>query len=160
MGRCNMSTPEVYEIWEGKAYIYMQETANDQPGRCYAIEGNPGDVIIVPPGWAHATISADSEQPLVFGAWCVRDYGFDYKDVRAHKGLAYFPKVGKDRKITWEKNPNYEATTFEVKGPRIYIELEIDPSKPIYTQYLEDYERFMFVVNPRIKADIWEKFIP
>ena len=62
------STPEVYEIWSGKAIIYMQETAQDQPGRCFAITAEPGDVVIVPPYWAHATISADPEQPLSFGA--------------------------------------------------------------------------------------------
>ena len=28
------STPEVYEIWSGKAIIYMQEYAEDHPGRC------------------------------------------------------------------------------------------------------------------------------
>ena len=34
---CGMSTPEVYEIWQGKAIIYMQETAKDNPGRCFAV---------------------------------------------------------------------------------------------------------------------------
>ena len=31
------STPEVYEIWNGEAVIYMQESATDEPGRCYAV---------------------------------------------------------------------------------------------------------------------------
>jgi glucose-6-phosphate isomerase, archaeal len=30
------SPPEVYEIWDGAAYVYMQEHAADDPGRCYA----------------------------------------------------------------------------------------------------------------------------
>lgn len=34
---CGMSTCEVYEIWSGAAYIYMQETALDNPGRCFAV---------------------------------------------------------------------------------------------------------------------------
>jgi glucose-6-phosphate isomerase len=38
------STPEVYEIWSGKAIIYMQETSDDQPGLCFAVVANPGDV--------------------------------------------------------------------------------------------------------------------
>lgn len=41
--------PEVYEIWSGRAIILMQETANDDPGRCYAVEAGPGEVVIVPP---------------------------------------------------------------------------------------------------------------
>lgn len=82
------STPEVYEIWSGKAIIYMQETANDQPGRCFAVTAQPGEIVIVPPSWAHAAISADPDQPLTFGAWCVRDYSFVYTGIRRHKGLA------------------------------------------------------------------------
>ena len=61
---CGLSTPEVYEIWAGTAVIYMQEHDGDDPGRCFAVEALPGQVVIVPPGWAHATISADPEQPL------------------------------------------------------------------------------------------------
>lgn len=56
---CGWSTPEVYEIWTGKAVIYMQESGQDDPGRCFAVEAGAGDVVIVPPGWVHATISAD-----------------------------------------------------------------------------------------------------
>ena len=75
------STPEVYEIWKGNAIIYMQESAEDDPGRCFAVYAKPGDIVIVPPGWPHATISADTEKPLTFGAWCDRDFGFDYDDL-------------------------------------------------------------------------------
>lgn len=57
------STPEVYEIWSGEAIIYMQEQAEDQPGRCYAVHAKPGEVVIVPPYWVHATISANPEIP-------------------------------------------------------------------------------------------------
>lgn len=45
------STPEVYEIWNGEAVIYMQESATDEPGRCYAVYAQPGDVVVVPPYW-------------------------------------------------------------------------------------------------------------
>ena len=31
------SPPELYEIWQGKAIIYMQEFVADDPGRCFAI---------------------------------------------------------------------------------------------------------------------------
>ena len=66
--------------------------------------GKKGQVVIVPPGWAHCTINAKPDESMMFGAWCVRDYGFDYQDIRKHKGFAYFPKV-KGEKIVFEKNP-------------------------------------------------------
>lgn len=156
---CGMSTPEVYEIWSGKAYIYMQENAKDSCGRCYAVFGSPGDIIIVPPGWAHSTISADTNEPLVFGAWCVRDYGFDYEDVREHKGLAYFPIIS-DSKIEWIQNTLYKPEKIVLKAPRVYEELNIVKGIPIYTQYEQNRCLFDFVTNPFKYSEIWDDFIP
>ena len=154
------STPEVYEIWSGKAIIYMQETANEQPGRCFAIKAQPGDIVIVPPYWAHATISADQEQPLTFGAWCDREYNFEYEDVRIHKGLAWFPVIADDGIIEWQKNQNYLSCELIVKAPESYAQLRINPEKSIYTQFEEDPERFLFVPQPQLIKEIWKDFIP
>lgn len=154
------STPEVYEIWSGKAIIYMQETTDDQPGRCFAVTAGPGDVVIVPPSWAHATISADPEQPLTFGAWCVREYGFEYEGVRAHKGLAWFPVITPFGTIGWMNNPNYRESGLILKSPGIYSQLRIEPDKPIYKQFEEDPEKFLFVAQPQQFAIIWNEFVP
>lgn len=154
------STPEVYEIWSGKAIIYMQETANDQPGRCFAVVAKPGDVVIVPPYWAHATISANPEQPLTFGAWCDREYGFEYDGVRAHKGLAWFPVISEKGEIEWQKNPNYLDSKLIIKSPEIYSQFGIETGKPIYTQFEENPLKFEFVPQPQFAARIWKKFIP
>jgi glucose-6-phosphate isomerase len=154
------STPEVYEIWSGKAIIYMQETAEDQPGRCFAVYANPGDVVIVPPNWAHATISADAGQPLTFGAWCDREYGFEYDGVRAHKGLAWFPVIVPNGKIEWQKNPNYTESELIVKSPEIYTLLGISPGISIYRQFEENPEKFLFVPQPQLVKKVWEIFIP
>jgi len=154
------STPEVYEIWSGKAIIYMQETAKDQPGRCFAITALPGDVVIVPPSWAHATISADPEQPLTFGAWCDRQYGFEYEAVRAHKGLAWFPLISETGEINWHKNPNYSDSDLIVKTPEIYAQFGIETGKSIYEQFEQDPFRFEFVPSPQIMTEKWIAFTP
>ena len=154
------STPEVYEIWSGKAIIYMQETAKDDPGRCFAVEAGPGEVVIVPPYWAHATISAEPNQPLTFGAWCDRAYGFEYEDVRAHKGLAWFPIIDHEGKITWQKNPLYNECELIEKSPEDYAFLGIKKGISIYRQFEEDNERFQFVPFPEKNWKEWENFIP
>lgn len=154
---CGASTCEVYEIWSGAAYIYMQETAEDDPGRCYAVLAYPGEVVIVPPGWAHCTIVADITQNLTFGAWCVRDFGFDYTGVRQHGGVAWFPIVREER-VEFVKNPAYRTESCTVKRPRQYGEFGIVPGKPIYTQFREDPDKFLFVPRPGL-AD-WSGFIP
>ncbi|GAB3419837.1 glucose-6-phosphate isomerase family protein [Niabella aquatica] len=155
------SPPEVYEIWQGKAIIYMQEFAEDNPGKCYAVVAEKGEVVIVPPTWAHATISANPAIPLVFGAWCDREYGFEYEKVRAHKGLAWYPLLDEENNITWQPNPNYMKSEIIIKKPGDYYkDFSIEKGIPIYTQFQQDHEKFQFVSKPQLKADVWKAFIP
>ncbi|MGC8625371.1 MAG: glucose-6-phosphate isomerase family protein, partial [Phycisphaerae bacterium] len=72
------SPPEIFEIWHGKAIIYAQQRAQDDPGRCVAVVAKAGEKVVVPPGWAHCVINADPTGRMAFGAWCDRQYGFDY----------------------------------------------------------------------------------
>lgn len=156
---CGYSTPEVYEIWEGEAIVYMQETAEDNPGRCYAVYGRAGDVIVVPPYWAHCTVNANPAFHMVFGAWCVRDYGFDYAGVRRHGGVAFFPTVEEGR-ILWERNPAYSAGKLVEKEPERYRELGLKRGIPIYCQYEKQRNLFSFVTRPQNAAECWKEFIP
>ena len=157
---CGWSTPEVYEIWDGEAVIYMQETAEDQPGRCFAVYAGPGDVVIVPPYWAHATISANPAKPLTFGAWCDRDYGFVYDGVRRHGGIAWFPLLNEGNQLYWEKNNAYQTTELIRKRPEIYSQFGIEPGESIYQQFREDPDKFLFVSNPGLRAEAWKDFTP
>lgn len=157
---CQMSTPEVYEIWSGEAIIYMQERATDDPGHCYAVRAKAGEIVIVPPGWAHCTINASKTDRMIFGAWCVRDFGFEYDEVRAHNGLAFYPKFVADGTIIWENNPNYQANQLIEKSPREYIEFAIDSKLPIYQQYEQDKSKFDFVVRPDLCKDRWVDYFP
>ena len=154
------STPEVYEIWSGSAIILMQEKAKVNPGRCFAVYAQVGEVVIVPPFWAHATISADSRVPLTFGAWCDRDFGFEYSDVRALGGLAFFPTLDQDQNITWKENTSYANQKLTIKSPRLYNDFDLEPQKPIYTQFEEDQDRFQFVVRPDLYHEKWIDFVP
>ena len=156
---CGLSTCEVYEIWSGAAYIYMQESGKDDPGRCFAVYAEPGDVVIVPPGWVHATIVGDVSQNLTFGAWCVRDYGFDYDDVRAHKGIAWFPQVIEGR-CEWVANETYKPSEIVVGTPRDYTEFGLRRGVPIYQQFVENPDLFLFVSKPDTAKDLWEAFEP
>lgn len=155
-----MSTPEVYEIWNGKAVIYMQETVEDRPGRCFAVYAGPGQVVIVPPGWAHATISADPGKQLVFGAWCDRAYGFEYEGVRKHGGLAWFPVLDGEDRLQWQANPNYRRSELVCKEPGDYRVLNIVPGEPIYSLFGKDPGNFAYVAYPQLALPAWEHFIP
>ena len=156
---CGASTCEVYEIWDGVACIYMQPSGGDDPGDCFAVYGRAGDVIIVPPGWVHATVNACPDEPMTFGAWCIRDYGFDYRDVRRHGGIAWFP-LSEGTGLTWVKNPAYRSGTLTEKDARDYPEFGLVRGVPIYRQYTERRDRFSFVTDPRSFASLWENYRP
>lgn len=156
---CGASTPEVYEIWEGRAVIYIQQSAEDNPGRCYAVYAEAGDVVIVPPGWVHATVNPDVKHNMTFGAWCVRDYGFRYEEIRRHNGIAYFPKVGRDG-IWWKPNPSYQGGKLVEKRARAYEDFGLKPGISIYTQFQENKDLFLFVARPLDYPKLWEKYEP
>ncbi|MCF6268394.1 MAG: hypothetical protein L3J41_01645 [Melioribacteraceae bacterium] len=154
------SPPEIYEIWRGEAIIYMQEFADDNPGKCFAVIAKEGDVVIVPPNWAHATISADQYQPLTFGAWCDREYGFEYDKVRAHKGLAWFPLISEGGEITWHANSNYKGSELIKKIPNDYSDFGIVKGEAVYKTFEKNPNTFQYVSKPYLKENEWEKFIP
>lgn len=154
---CNSSTCEVYEIFDGEAYIYMQESGEDEAGQCYAVHAKAGEVVIVPPGWVHATVNANINKNMTFGAWCVRDYEFDYDLVKKHKGIAFFPKV-KNNEIIWELNPQYQSGTLKVMNAIRYENLQLETGKPIYTQFQEEPDRFLFVSQPDKAKKVWDTF--
>ncbi|MDO9634374.1 MAG: glucose-6-phosphate isomerase, partial [Paludibacter sp.] len=108
----------------------------------------------------HATISADPLVPLTFGAWCDREYGFDYDEVRAHKGLAWFPVLNDLNEIEWMSNQNYEESKLIEKSPRIYTEFGIIPGKSIYAQFEADHAKFDFVPKPYLVENLWLDFVP
>jgi glucose-6-phosphate isomerase len=155
---CGWSTPELFEIWEGRAIIYAQERADDDPGRCFAVTAEPGDKVVVPPNWAHSVINADPQNQMMFGAWCDRQYGFVYDAIRAHQGLAWFPIVDDQNEVRWEPNPSYRPADLSIRSPRAYPELGLDPVAPIYEQFAKDPERVQWVSEPAQVAGVWSAF--
>ena len=150
------SPPELYEIWQGRAIIYMQEYVADDPGRCFAVLAGLGEKVLVPPGWGHATISASPDEPLTFGAWCDREYGFEYDAVRARKGLAWYPLL-QGSHIIWQHNTHYLPGRLQMITPRRYSEFGLT-DEPVYTQFITDPARFQFISRPDKVAELWHNF--
>ena len=152
--------PEIYEIWAGKAFVYMQEFAADRPGRCFAVKAGPGDIVVVPPGWAHTSMSADPKQHLTFGALCDREYGFQYEEVRRRHGLAWYALLNAHGEIYWEPNPKYEKSDLIICTPREYKDFRIERGRPLYSQFERDPTRFQWVSKPALVAERWKEFTP
>ena len=116
--------------------------------------------MVVPPGWAHAVINAGVTEPMLFGAWCDRQYGFDYSGVRAHGGLAHFPLVNANGGIDWVANQRYLARPLTRRRSRSYPELGLQADAPIYTQYRSAPESVEWVAQPQRMAELWTGFEP
>jgi glucose-6-phosphate isomerase len=159
---CGWSTPELFEIWEGRAIIFAQESADQNPGRCFAINANPGDKVVVPPGWAHSVINADPGNRMMFAACCDRQYGFVYDKIRERHGLARFPVFDAARNIAWEPNPSYRSSDLSsepsIRGPRPYPELGLHANTPIYQQFADNPESLQWVSEPALVASVWPAF--
>jgi glucose-6-phosphate isomerase, archaeal len=154
------SPPEVFEILQGQAIVYAQQSTNDDPGPCVAVTAGPNEKIVVPPGWAHCVINADPNQRMVFAAWCDRQYGFLYDGVRKHGGLAWFPVLDDRNRIDWRANPTYRPSELTCNPARIYPELDLDPNLSLYEQFLQKPDSLMYVSEPSRKADVWKDFLP
>jgi glucose-6-phosphate isomerase len=154
------SPPELFEILEGNAIVYAQQTAADDPGRCVAVLAGEGDQVVVPPGWAHCVINADPDRRMVFGAWCDRQYGFVYDGVRQHRGLAWFPVLAGAGGVEWRVNPHYRTNDLEIHTARKYPELGLSAGVDIYRQYLDNPESVQWVSEPARKAPLWSRFVP
>lgn len=154
------SPPELFEILEGNAIVYAQRSTEDAPGECIAVTASEGDKVVVPPGWAHCVINADTARRMVFGAWCDRQYGFVYEGVRRHGGLAWFPIVTATGAIEWLANPAYQASSLEVHAARVYPELGLTSEGDIYLQFLLDPESVQWVSDPARKQSLWGAFRP
>ena len=152
------SAPELFEIWEGRAIIYAQQFAGDDPGRCIAIEAGPGDHAVVPPGWAHCVINVDPHSHLVFAACCDRQYGFVYDQIRAHGGLAWFLMLDDQDEVFWEPNRRYSATPIINLRARSYSELGLSRNISIYDQFAQDPDSLQWISDPSRFANLWASF--
>jgi glucose-6-phosphate isomerase, archaeal len=157
---CGWSTPELFEIWEGRAIVFGQEKSGDDPGRCIAIAASPGEQVVMPPGWSHYVANADPDSVLIFGAWCDRQYGFDYTQMRAHRGLAWFPVLADGDAIRWERNPNYLPSNLECRKARTYPELGFSPIMPIYEHFQQNPESVQWISDPARFSTLWPRLEP
>ena len=152
------AAPEIYEIWNGVAFIYMQEFLADYPGRCFAVNAGPGDIVIVPPGWAHTSMSANTTEHLILGALCDREYGFHYEEVRRRHGLAWYALMDGRGEICWEQNPYYQKGDLIVCSPRDYRAFGVQRGRPLYSQFEDDFNKFQWVSKPALVRHLWKSY--
>jgi glucose-6-phosphate isomerase len=95
---------EIYEFWHGRGLVYMQDSATADVSDAIVVEAGPGDKVVIPPGWAHATVNV-GDVPMAFGAVYALDARLLYEPLRALQGTAHYVLADG----TLEPNPRYRA---------------------------------------------------
>ena len=106
LGHYHKNVGEIYIVLEGEAFCLMQKREKGEEGKisdAYFIKEKKGDVIAIPPRYAHFTINYSS-QDLKLANWSFKNCPFDYEPVRRKKGACYYYT-----KSGWIKNKNYEV---------------------------------------------------
>ena len=58
------------------------------------------------------------------------------------------------------KNENYDDCHLIIKEARDYSDFGIEKGVPVYTQFQNDPDRFLFVSKPETRKDLWENYEP
>lgn len=142
--------PEIYEVISGRAYWLLQRT-NQDPGKIeeiYLVEGEPGDKILMVPGFGHMLINAFRE-PLITSNWINDTFTYDYTPYRNLRGSGYWVVEGPNPDIVgFSKNQNYtEVPELKKLRPREIPELGIEKNTPLYN-FARNLEKLDFLSNP------------
>jgi len=95
---------EIYEFWHGRGLVYMQDRATPDVEDVIVIEAGPGDKVVIPPGWAHATVNV-GDGPMAFGAVYALEAQLLYEPLRQLQGTAHYVLADG----TLEPNPRYRS---------------------------------------------------
>lgn len=95
---------EIYEFWHGRGLVYMQDSATASVTDVIVVEAGPGDKVVIPPGWAHATVNL-GDSPMAFGAVYALEAQLLYEPLRKLQGTAHYVLADG----TLEPNPRYRT---------------------------------------------------
>jgi glucose-6-phosphate isomerase, archaeal len=141
---------EIYEIWHGRGLVYMQDSATAEVGDAIVVEAGAGDKVVIPPGWAHATVNL-GDSPMAFGAVYALEARLLYEPLRARRGTAHY--VLSDG--TLETNPRYRAVPEARRvAPHEVPELGIGRGRPLLHG---DLSRLDLVSRPERHLALWER---
>ncbi len=143
---------EIYEFWHGRGLVYMQDRATADVADVIVIEAGPGDKVVIPPGWAHATVNV-GDGPMAFGAVYALEARLLYEPLRRLQGTAHYVLADG----TLEPNPRYRSVPEARRQvPHEIPEHGIGHRRPALAGELGLLE---FVSRPERYPAIWERLL-
>ncbi|RLG43104.1 MAG: glucose-6-phosphate isomerase [Thermoproteota archaeon] len=129
--------PEIYQVHEGKAFYLLQKPSAKEHEILdfIVVEAEPGDVVVVPPGYGHVTVNP-SETTLIMSNIVFREVRSFYGPFERLRGAAYYYT---DEGFV----PNRRYSHI----PRIRFEKPIDRSEPLVLDFLNNEDNYSWLVK-------------
>ncbi len=153
--------PEVHEVWQGRALLYLQTEAAPDVTDVVAMEMGPGDKAVVPPGWAGLVANIGAE-PLALGSWRARECVPRYDALESLHGMAHFVLAG-DGPGAYRFEPNTRYRSVPVPRPvpaQDYPKLGLHKSEPMYTTFRRNPDSLRFMTRPQDHENVWTALYP
>lgn len=144
----NITYPELYEVLEGKAVFFLQDSEHNKIKDAIAIKAKSGDKIIVPPNYEHLIINI-GKTDLKICNWISRSFSSNiYKPFKMKHGFSYYA-LKRLFGIKWVKNPNYESILcLRFEKPNNFYNFNLQKGQPIY-KLLEQPSKLDFLKHPQ-----------
>ena len=143
---------EIYEFWHGRGLVYMQDSATADVSDVIVVEAGPGDKVVIPPGWAHATVNL-GDSPMAFGAVYALEAQLLYEPLRKLQGTAHYVLANG----TLEPNPRYrKVPEARRQAPHEIPRHGIGHGRPALSGELSLLD---LVSRPERYPEVWEQLV-
>lgn len=149
--------PEIHEIWNGRALLYLQKRAAPNPEDICVMPLAPGETAVVAPGWASLLVNIGVE-PLAVGTWRTSDCIPQHADLEALGGMAHYVVADRtDDGYTFEPNRRYSNSvpTPRKVMPRPLTDFGLGRGQPMLTTFRRNPDFLRFLLRPQDYADVW-----
>lgn len=166
--------PEVYEVLYGRAYYLLQKPQDwEEPqkglAQVIAVAAEPGDKVLIPPGFGHVTINPGPEF-LIMSNLVAAAFQSVYAPLREMGGAGYYGLVssGKQedgREITAEEpffrpNPRYTSLPPLVQvRPLELPKFSLWKKIPQYRAFVDNPTHFSFLTHPENFAEDFQEYL-
>ena len=141
-----LSFMEVYEVLHGRAhYLLQHKPPRDEVDRVVLIEATPGDIVVIPPNYGHVTINAGGTF-LVMSNLVASTFKSLYDEYLKRRGAIYYELI--DGRLIFNKNYPAEVSLEKFSKPE--EEFSLDLRADLYASFIENPERFKFLIDPRL----------
>jgi glucose-6-phosphate isomerase len=142
---------EVCEVLLGQAHFVFQtlDPAGPEANQAFYVEVNPGQKIIIPPGFDHLTINPGPEPLLFSDVISLEVYGV-YDRFRSSRGAAYLEVNGEEGQAKFMPNPHYRAVApLQALALNDYPQHHLSHHEPLYPAFVQHAGQWEFLTDPK-----------